>query len=66
MAKIEIEPSDYESGVYEGFYMAPTFENIDLGPRKTSFAKLFELGEAAVAASSSPLTKSALDASGLV
>jgi len=37
-------------GDYAGYRMAPTFENVDLGPRETSFAALKSYGERASAA----------------
>lgn len=36
------------SGPYQGKVMAPTFENVDLGPRVDSFAGLARLGNAAI------------------
>ncbi len=38
------------SGAYNGKFLAPTFENIDLGEQKTSFAALTTLGNAAIEA----------------
>jgi hypothetical protein len=37
-------------GRFQGKYMGPTFENVDLGPRKTSFARLTDMGNDAIAA----------------
>jgi Ferritin-like len=39
-------PLPAKSGLKQ--YMAPTFENVDLGPRQESFARLTELGNAAI------------------
>ena len=38
------------SGAYNGKYLAPTFENTDLGEQKTSFTALTNLGNAAILA----------------
>jgi hypothetical protein len=43
-------PLDPLSTISPQKFMAPVFENIDLGPRVTSFAKLTELGAKAIAA----------------
>ena len=53
-----------EDGPYKGKIFAPTFENIDLGERKNSFAGLIALGEAAAYAAEN--TEYASNAAGLV
>ncbi len=51
MRDIEITEGPYAGPSTAPVFMAPTFENINLGTRKTAFSALVGLGKAAVAAS---------------